>query len=106
MLSIELIQEIHRLLGEGQLSQRQIAARLDVSRGTVGAIASGRRGLKGKGGEGGALPAHTARCRPARCRHCGYRVYAPCRICLARDYRRQQLSGIEPALNGTRKRRD
>jgi hypothetical protein len=104
MHSTELVREIYRLLCEGQLSQRQIAARLGVSRGTVGAIASGRRGLKGKVGEGGASHAHVARCGPVRCCVCGYRVYKPCRICLAREYRRQQLSGIEPSPDGTLKR--
>lgn len=35
MLSLSVVQEIDRLLQEGQLSQRKIAARLGVSRGTV-----------------------------------------------------------------------
>ena len=48
MLPLATVQEIRRLLDEGQLSQRKIAAQLGVSRGTVGAIASGRRGMFGR----------------------------------------------------------
>ena len=43
MLALTVVQQIEQLLKEGQLSQRKIAARLGVSRGTVGAIADGRR---------------------------------------------------------------
>ena len=48
MLSLSLVQEIDRPLQEGKLSQRKIAARLGVSRGTDGAISNGRRGIHGK----------------------------------------------------------
>jgi hypothetical protein len=92
MLSIELIQEIDRLLREGELSQRQIAARLQVSRGTVGAIASGRRGGKGWDDADQAL-------RAKRCRRCGYRIYPPCRICIAREHRRQSMAKVKALLN-------
>ena len=36
MLALSVVEEIDRLLDEGELSQRKIAARLGVSRGTVG----------------------------------------------------------------------
>jgi hypothetical protein len=88
MHSSALILEIDRLLREGKLSHRKIAARLHVSRGTVGAIASGRRGLYGKDSHDyhdSPLPESP----PTRCHHCGYRVYLPCRICLARKLRQQ-----------------
>src|SRR4051812_48678685 len=48
MHTTDLLNEIHRLVRAGELSQREIAAHLEVSRGTVGAIASGRRSLVGR----------------------------------------------------------
>jgi hypothetical protein len=82
MLPTATIQEIDRLLHEGKLSHRQIAARLNISRGTVGAIASGRRGLHGKGPvDDSSCCSLTPRSPPDRCPRCGYRVYAPCLIC-------------------------
>ena len=48
MLSEEVVLEVRRLLDAGQLSQRKIAVRLKVSRGTVHAIANGRRALHGR----------------------------------------------------------
>ena len=90
MLPIALINEIDRLLREGELSQRKIADRLGVSRGTISAIASGRRGLYGKD------PLETyspliPTSPPTRCPHCGYRVYLPCLICLSRQHQQRQI---------------
>jgi hypothetical protein len=84
MLTTALVQEIDHLLREGELSQRQIAARLCVSRGTISAIASGRRGLYGKDPRALRMPIRTS--RPTRCPHCGYRVYLPCLICRVREH--------------------
>lgn len=89
MLATALVHEIDRLLQEGKLSQRKIAARLGVSRGTVNAIASGRRGLHGKGPQD-EDPASPIASPPARCPHCGYRVYLPCIICRVRQHKQQQ----------------
>ncbi len=84
-----VIEAIDRLLQEGQLSQRQIAERLGVSRGTVNAIANGSRALHGKEAfakgavDDPFLPAH-------RCPKCGYYVHLPCLVCRTRVYRRAQ----------------
>lgn len=43
MLSPSLVAEVRRLLAEGGHTQRQISARTGVSRGSVSAIASGKR---------------------------------------------------------------
>ena len=43
MLAPAIVDKIRRLLDEGELSQRKIAKRMRVSRGTVGRIASGDR---------------------------------------------------------------
>jgi hypothetical protein len=90
MHSTSLVQEIDRLLRTSTLSQRQIAARLNVSRGTVSAIASRRRGLYGKEPDDPASPI-TPSTPPARCPRCGYRVYLPCLICRIRYRRTRQL---------------
>jgi transcriptional regulator with XRE-family HTH domain len=90
MLQITMVNEIDRLLREGNLSQRQIALRMGVSRGIVSAIASGRRGLYGKE----TYQIHSKLIRtsaPSRCPDCGYRVYMPCRICTARKLQQRKI---------------
>jgi hypothetical protein len=100
MLPTSLVQEIDRMLKEGELSHRQIALRLNVSRGTISAIACGRRGLHGKD------PVENRRFRtptsaPKRCPCCGYRVYLPCLICRTRMVResRRQASATDLGSN-------
>jgi hypothetical protein len=90
MLSTSLVQEIAHLLELGELSHRQIAARLSVSRSTISAIASGRRGLYGKEPNKPDTPI-TPTTPPTRCPRCGYRVYLPCIICRIRELRTRQL---------------
>jgi len=71
-----VIAEAKRLLAAG-LSQRAIARRLGISRGTVGAIATGRRpdyeSLKGDNEP-----------EKVRCTGCGGMVAMPCRACRVR----------------------
>ncbi len=89
MLPLPIVEEIRRMLDE-RLSQRKIAEKLGVSRGTVGAIASGRRGLYGR--EPSAQHDHfdTLEFTAERCAGCGAMVYKPCLLCRARSYRRRQ----------------
>ena len=89
MLTTALVQEVDRLLREGELSQRQIATRLCVSRGTISAIANGHRGLYGKEPFATYSPL-VPTSPPTRCSHCGYRVYLPCLICRIRTHQHQQ----------------
>jgi len=96
MLALSTVEEIGRLLNEGQLSRRKIAERLRVSRGTVCAIANGQRGLHGRAPpeEGAAAADSTA---PAeRCPKCGFFVHLPCLVCRTREYRhgRQVLAEL------------
>jgi hypothetical protein len=86
MLSTALIHEIDRLLKEGELSHRKIAARLGVSRGVVNAIADGRRGLYGNDLLAQDRRSLTPMSPAERCSQCGYRVYLPCLICEAREH--------------------
>ena len=90
MLPTTLVHEIDRLLREGELSHRKIAAHLGVSRGTISAIASGRRGLYGKEPFETYSPLVPSS-PPTRCPHCGYRVYLPCLICRMREHKQRQL---------------
>jgi Winged helix-turn-helix DNA-binding len=85
MLPLATIEQIDRLLNDGELSQRKIAKRLGVSRGTVAAVATGRRGLYGK------EPKEDApQSPPVRCPKCGFLIYMPCLVCRARDFRQQR----------------
>jgi hypothetical protein len=82
MLSPAKVDEVRRLLLRGNVSQRQIAKLLDVSRGSVNAIASGKRPdypMKERDED-------DIRCwlPPVRCNGCGGMVYAPCRLCRLR----------------------
>jgi hypothetical protein len=81
MIAPEAVAEIRRLLIENRLSQREIARQTGVCRGSVGAIASGRR------------PDYESRLEPAdeepsgppvRCPVCGGKVYMPCVFCRVR----------------------
>ena len=95
MLPLVVIEEVQRLLDEGQLSQRKIAERLKVSRGTVGAIARGQRGLHGKGTNPSRVQVSHLKMPPERCCCCGGLVYKPCLLCKTRAYRRRKKSLIK-----------
>jgi hypothetical protein len=90
MLALSLVEEIERLLTEGTMSQRKIAKRLGISRGTVAAIASGRRGLYGRDEESDDHDPHVHLSPPERCPICGYLVYMPCLVCGAREHQHWQ----------------
>jgi len=88
MLAPAMVAEIEDLLSAGTLSQRKIAQRLSVSRGTVNAIALGKR------------PCRTARLHaedfvfspgpPERCPGCGGMVQMPCLLCRIRAIRERR----------------
>ena len=91
MLSPAKVEEVRRLLVRGNVSQRQIAKLLDVSRGSVNAIASGKRPdypVK-------ELDEDDIRCwlPPVRCNGCGGMVYAPCRLCRLRAQAQLKVRG-------------
>jgi hypothetical protein len=109
MLALSVVEEIGRLLKEGELSQRAIAAQLGVSRGTVGAIASGRRALYGRDPEMEDTDPHVPTSAPERCPECGYLVFMPCLVCRTREYQRSQKqlqdATIRPVVARPRRRR-
>lgn len=86
MLPLSVIQEVQQLLEAGDLSQRQIALRVGVSRGTVGALASGKRGIFGKEPQSELQSSSAPACPPERCRGCGGLVLKPCRLCRVRSH--------------------
>jgi len=81
------VAEIRRMLAQGEFSQRKIAEQTGVSRGTIGAIALGRRpdyddrrqAVRGDF----AAPAGPLR----RCPGCGGMVLMPCLLCHVRALR-------------------
>lgn len=79
------VQLVEQLLHEKKHSLRAIARITGVSRGSVGAIASGRRPEYAEV----RTPTDDEDWRPTgpitRCAKCGGRVYAPCRLCHVRD---------------------
>lgn len=106
MLALSLVIEVDRLLKVGELSQRQIAARLGVSRGIVSAIANGQRALYGRTNE--ADQASDAPTLPAeRCPKCGFLVHMPCLVCRTREYRqgRRVLAALAADRNPAQRRR-
>ncbi len=97
MLATSQVNEIRRLLETGNYSQRKIARMTGVSRGSIGAIAGGRR------------PDYENRLKeddetgqpqgpPGRCETCGALVYPPCRLCTLR--RQLALKRQIPPLPG------
>ena len=93
MIANDIVKEIRELLADGSLSQRAIAERIGVSRGTVTAIAQGKRReyrpLK--------LPADIhfipPAGRPVRCPGCGGLAQMPCLTCYIRKWKyRQQIA--------------
>ena len=84
MIAPKTVAEIRRMLTEGTLSQRKIAGLTGVSRGTVGAIASGKRPdyetVRPPQDDEWEEPAGP----PERCPGCGGTVYMPCRLCHTR----------------------
>lgn len=84
MIATTVVEEIRRMLREGSLSQRQIASHIGVSRGTVNAIALGKRNdnsaRRSSTGEDFIPPTGL----PIRCPGCGARVQMPCLLCYIR----------------------
>jgi hypothetical protein len=86
MIANALVEEVRRMLAEGRLSQRKIAQTMGVSRGTVNAIARGRRRddfsrRRQHEEDGGFTP---PRGMPTRCPGCGALTQMPCLVCYIR----------------------
>lgn len=92
MIKDNIVVEIERLLQEKRCSQRKIAAKMGVSRGTVNSIARGKRpdySLRDREKEvekGITMPAGV----PRRCPICGALVLMPCLACQVRACMKKQ----------------
>lgn len=92
MIANAVVAEVRHLLSQGDLSQRKIAQRLGVSRGTVNAIAQGRRPDYDRPHrlEDDFVP-------PAglfqRCPVCGAKVQMPCLACYVRAILERRRTG-------------
>lgn len=101
MLDSSVIGEVRRLLAAGQLSQRAIARRLGVSRGTVNAVALGRRKDRSSPERDELPPAFTDG-PPERCPGCGGLVRMPCLACRIESMRQAGLldgSALPPPMD-------
>ena len=106
MLPLSVIEEVRRLLDEGELSQRKIARKLGVSRGIVNSIANGSRGIYGREPDEEDLLLGGVQLTPERCPSCGAMVYKPCVLCSARAFHaRQKLLGQSQLPRQTSDRR-
>lgn len=86
MLNRYVIDQVKTLLAQGELSQREIARRLKISRGTVNAIANGRRRDRPEPDPNEDIGLFVG--PPRRCRDCGGMVYMPCLLCQVRRLKR------------------
>ena len=84
MLEHHLVLQIILLLNEKKYSQREIAKMMGISRGTVNAIARGRRKLLPRKTELKEKKTPLPRGEPRRCPHCGAMVRMPCLACTLR----------------------
>ena len=84
MIEPQLVEQIERLLAKGKLSYRKIARFTGVSRGTIGAIASGRRRIQPRRMSFWEEEPTVPDVPPQRCPQCGGMVYMPCRLCRMR----------------------
>jgi transcriptional regulator with XRE-family HTH domain len=99
MIASPKIQQVQRLLIEGNLSQRKIAAIVGIGRATVSQIAKGKR-TSYEDYERPRIEALEAVGPLARCPGCGGMVYTPCRLCRVRE-----LKAHEEALARAHRRR-
>ncbi|HEY4760059.1 MAG TPA: hypothetical protein VIH42_05705 [Thermoguttaceae bacterium] len=92
MIAEHVVDEVKLLLADGGISQRKIAKITRVSRGTVGAIAAGRRRIRKrfKNEDDLLLPSGPF----VRCLECGGMVHMPCHKC-----RTEKAMHIDPAMH-------
>ena len=90
MIASNIVREIRHLLAQGGMSQRAIAARMGVSRGTVAAIALGKRRDYPLGDSRNNPGLVSPAGRPLRCAGCGCLVQMPCLACYIRWWKRSQ----------------
>ena len=84
MIADAVVENVRHLLADGALSQRKIARRLGISRGTVNAISQGRRPDYSQLQTPEAANFPFPQGVPRRCPGCGGMVQMPCLLCHVR----------------------
>ena len=97
MIAPSTVAEIKRLLAQGKHSQRKIARMAGVSRGSVGAIASGKRRDHEARQRDPEMELEEPTGPPARCPGCGGVVFMPCRLCHVRRLIAESRIARQPA---------
>jgi len=90
MIASSVVKEIERLLSSGGHSQRQIAQQLGVSRGTVNAIARGKRPTPRRHRHARSEEIEAPMGPLTRCPGCGGLVLMPCLLCRVRAIKDRQ----------------
>ncbi len=85
MLAEAVVEQIRDLLAIGELSQRKIARRLGVSRGSVNAISQDRRPDYARSARAAGQRFPQREGVPRRCPGCGGMVQMPCLLCYVRS---------------------
>ncbi len=83
MIAGTVVDLVRQLLADGTLSQRKIAKLTGVSRGSVAAIASGRRPDYAE--RVPSIEEEEPTGPPERCPVCGGMVFMPCKLCQTRQ---------------------
>jgi hypothetical protein len=102
MIAPHLIEQVQQLLIEGKFSHRKIERITGVSRGTIGAIAAGKRCIRPRSAGFWEDEPVVPDVPPQRCPDCGGMVYMPCRLC--RTQKAMAASAMLRALVKTRAR--
>ena len=108
MIAEAKIREAELMLARGKMSQREIAKRTGLSRGTISSIAGGTRKIQVKTVDPN-MPPEPEDGPPVRCPGCGAMVQMPCVLChlkkLASDnnpiMQHSNIAGISPAMTNT-----
>ncbi|MGD9127376.1 MAG: helix-turn-helix transcriptional regulator [Planctomycetia bacterium] len=90
MIANATVKKVVELLEEGQLSQRQIAKKTGISRGSVGAIARGTRSASDNESHEEEMLIIPPSGAPTRCHSCGRLVQQPCLACQIRAMREKR----------------
>ncbi len=85
MIAEAVVEKVRHLLADGALSQRKIARRLGISRGTVNAISQGRRPDYSQEDAAEVENFPFPQGLPRRCPGCGGMVQMPCLLCYVRS---------------------
>jgi hypothetical protein len=104
MIAFAKFSEAQRLLTEGTLSRRKIAALVGISRSTVSAIASGSYAERIARQQAHTERSIVPRGPLARCRQCGGLVYMPCWACHVRQLKEKEQEIQRAARRRARQR--